>query len=225
MGELANYSIETDHLIWLSFKDGHSVRVPVGLLPNYLSPRDLQKVRRAIKLRRDFFRHNMPPTLLILFAVGLLTVVAAGTQTVALLMRRSAPYMPVIPHTEIVRNTGIPTHATLPDPSPPASPAATPAATPVATAPKPPATTSRAKPSAESTKPAVAARLSTPKPVANTSNVLTPEPVVSPEPTPTPSPQPSPTPTPPAPQAGPGQVLGDSTGPETAPESVTPIIP
>lgn len=77
MSELSTYSIETDQLVFLAFKDGHSLRVSVAQLPRHLSPHDLAKVRRAIRLRRDFFRQNMPRVLVI----GLAVLLAAAVMT------------------------------------------------------------------------------------------------------------------------------------------------
>src|SRR5882724_13587912 len=87
MGELSNYSIENDQLGWLVFKDGHSLRVPVGQLSRYLVPKDLKKVRRAMELRRDFFRQNMPKAFLLLLAFGLIAAVTASTTAVAWVSR------------------------------------------------------------------------------------------------------------------------------------------
>lgn len=196
MSELANYSIETDRLIFLAFQDGSSLRVPVSQLPRYLTARDLQKVRRAIKLRRDFFRQHMPRALVVVAVLGALSLLATGTAVVAWLMQRDDE-IPAQPnnHTEVAR--------TIDDSSPAASsglgsPApATPSAKPKVAAKTKPVTTPKS--SKLATKPAVAVT-----------------PIAGPEPTPgetTPEATPPavlPTPEP-APQ---GQVLGESTGPD-----------
>lgn len=205
MGELANYSIETDQLVWLAFKNGQSLRVPVGQLPRYLTPRDLQKVRRAMKLRRDFFRHNMPPALLMLLVLGLVGMVAAGGQVLALMSRRSAPEPPAPSRSEIVRNVNFAT--------PVLSPAPQPAANRVVAVTRHQTTAVRAKPASVSAPVSPAPPAST---AAVPAPVVLPTPSVSlpaptPIPSPTPVPQPSPTPQPVEP---PGQVLGDSTGPD-----------
>ncbi len=85
MGELANYSIETDHTVLLSFKDGKSLRVPFSQLAHYLRPTDLERVRSAIKLRRDFIRRHMPKALIALVAVGLLALFVGGSRVMAAL--------------------------------------------------------------------------------------------------------------------------------------------
>jgi hypothetical protein len=204
MGELANYSIETDQLVWLAFKDGHSLRVPVAQLARYLAPRDLQKVRKAMNLRKDFFRQNMPKALVAVVAFGLITLVVAGQQVLALLGRRSTPTLASPTHTEIVRNIT----PQSPEPSPAPSPATSPVAAVVARR-----TAARAKPvptlppAASSAVAGATAVLVTPIPAAPTASPA-PSPAASPSPSPSPSPTPS---TPPA-----GQVLGDSTGPESS---------
>ena len=103
MSELLNYSIETDYSVWLSFRDGRNVRVAFIQLPHYLAPRDLIKVKRAMKLRQDFLRHNMPPTLAVLVAAGLALIVVTGGGAIAMItqLRRPAP-LPAV-HSEMVR--------------------------------------------------------------------------------------------------------------------------
>jgi hypothetical protein len=84
MSQLSNYSVETDQLILLSFEDGRSLRVPISQLPKYLKGRDLQRVRRAINMRRAFFRQNMPPTIIVLIATLVVAALAAaGEHTLA----------------------------------------------------------------------------------------------------------------------------------------------
>ena len=104
MSELANYSIETDQSVWLSFKDGRSLRVGFVQLPKYLAPRDLVRVRRAMKLRRDFLRHNMPRTLAGVLAIGIAALVATGGHAVALMMQSHHMSGPEPNRTEIVRH-------------------------------------------------------------------------------------------------------------------------
>ncbi|HVQ44488.1 MAG TPA: hypothetical protein VMT30_05985 [Candidatus Saccharimonadia bacterium] len=196
MSELANYSIETDQLIWLAFKDGQSVRVPIGQLPRYLTPRDLQRIRRAMKLRRDFFRHHMPPALIALLVLGLALAVFAGQQTVAFIWNRTHAAPAPAPTTEIVR-TLTPTGAS---PSPvPAAPASPPAGRVAAAATRRPAA---AKPKAVPKLPAVTAKAAGVA-VAVTPLAVPELPLPSPEPTVLPSPDPTPPPG--------GEVLGDST--------------
>src|SRR5471030_2034291 len=103
MGELVNYSIETDQLIWLAFKDGRNFRVPIRQLSSHLAPHDLQKVRRAMKLRRDFFRYNMPKAFIFILAASILVAITAGSQVLAMLTRRTTPIPRTFPQTEIVR--------------------------------------------------------------------------------------------------------------------------
>ena len=207
MSELANYSIETDHLVWLSFKDGRSFRVPVGQLPRYLTPRDLIKVRRAMNLRHDFFRQHMPRTLVAFATVGVLAIVAGSGQVLAGLWHQPKPVAPDNPRqTEIVRNLSQPSSRPSAVPSP--------ASGSVVAAPKPHAA-ARVRPVA-SIKPVAPAILSSPS--ALVTPIATP-PISSPAPSPTPDPSPSPVPSPTPPA---GQVLGDSTEPgvEPAPSAI-----
>jgi hypothetical protein len=212
MSELSNYSIETDHLVWLSFKDGKNLRVPVGQLPRYLTPRDLQKVRRAMRLRRDFMRHHMPGTLIAVIGVGLLLAVLAGEQTVAYFWRHNHVDPESVQPTEIVRN--IPLNSS---PYVAPSPVTTPAGQPVAAVTRP--TAARVKP--VPTPPRANSKLKLPA-VAVTPISLPGVPSPTPLPDVTPNPTPAlPTPTPP-PNAG--QVLGDSTSPGD-PAPTPPVIP
>jgi DNA polymerase-3 subunit gamma/tau len=208
MGELVNYSIETDQLIWLAFKDGRNYRVPVRQLPSHLAPHDLQKVRRAIKLRRDFFRYNMPRAVIIVMAASLLLALSAGAQVVAMLGRRNMMLPDSSSHSEIVRATPLASPG-------PVSPRYWPVnrTSPLVAAVKAPVNRiSEVVQVPTAPKPAV---------VATTNAVIvTPIPspalpVASPAPTPNPSPLPNPT-TSPSPQPTPpadGQVLDDATTP------------
>lgn len=226
MSELANYSIETDHTVLLLFKDGRKLRVPMAQLPRHLTPRDLAKIRSAIKLRQDFIRQHMPKASVILIvAAGLLAIMLAGSRAVATLLHRPSSLPPSGPSD----NTGIVRSVEAPSPS--ASPSVQPA--PANVAPSRPATTA--------TRHRIARRVTHPtakKPLTGLSDAATvtggvlgmPQPAPSPDPSVTPIASPTPTPTPTdAPIAGQtgtpgasnqqGQVLGDSTGPDQSPSS------
>lgn len=58
-----------------------------------------------MKLRQDFLRHNMPPTLAVLVAAGLALIVVTGGSAIAMVtqLRRPAP-LPAV-HNEVVRYT------------------------------------------------------------------------------------------------------------------------
>lgn len=89
---LLNYSIETDHLILLHFSDGQSHRVSFDQISDHLVGPDLVKVKRAMKLRRDFFRHNnLPGALATLLAIGLAVVVAVDYRDVAAIWSHARP--------------------------------------------------------------------------------------------------------------------------------------
>ncbi len=213
MSELANYSIETDHIVLLSFKDGRSIRVQMAQLHRHLAPGDLAKIRSAIKLRRDFIRLHMPKAALVLVAGGLLALILTGSRVVASLLShpRPAPVQPPgVPH--IARSILLPTPSVSPTPQILAQKEAT------ARAPKrrSVARTAKPRPAAASVPTALAqpvtALLLTPSPLP----LPLPDPSAAPVPTPSPTPQPSPpADQPPVSDPPPqGQVLGDSTGPD-----------
>jgi cytoskeletal protein RodZ len=115
MSELANYSIETDHIVLLAFRDGRRLRVPVGQLAHHLSPPDLEKVRAALKLRRDFIRRHMPKVVLALAAAGgLIAALAVGGHAVAGLWQKSHPVNPSPTNTGLVRSESLPHPAPTP---------------------------------------------------------------------------------------------------------------
>jgi hypothetical protein len=209
MSELANYSIETDQSVWLSFKDGHNLRVSVNQLPRYLSPHDLQKVRRAMKLRRDFIRHHMPKTLAIAAVLGLTALAVSSGQMLAAFWQEHEQLEPTPQQREIVRNL-LPAG---PDPLPAPSPAAAPMGRV--------AGFNTARHEASSIKP-VPTLTPVSKRVVKTAVSVTPisrpgidAGMAAPSPTPIPAATPVATP---APTPQPGAVLGQATGPESTPE-------
>src|SRR6266705_3268680 len=102
MGDLENYSIETDQTVLLSFRGGRKLRVRSDRLARYLRPRDLIVVRRALRLRRDFLSLHMPKTAALLLAAGLVAALMIGTRAVARLFLHQDPAGPS--HTSIVRS-------------------------------------------------------------------------------------------------------------------------
>lgn len=227
MGELANYSIETDHTVLLLYKDGKSLRVPFSQLAHYLKPTDLERVRSAIKLRRDFIRRHMPKAVIALAVGGLLALFIGGSRVVATLWGQpdnpaAAPER-ADPKHDIAGGTNLSGSVNAPSPSTEPVAASTPA----------PA----AKPNAQAR--AAQSRLKkSSRPQVKTSNIIItlpilpspvvvplPDPLAGPTPSPAPSTSPSPTPTPnpiagsggsqghplDTPPAQSGEVLGDST--------------
>jgi hypothetical protein len=92
MGTLENFSIETENVVLLHFKDGQTKRVAVWQLSRHLLTRDLQRVRSALKLRRDFLRDHTPKSgLAIMLASGLMAVAWGSGTIMSNLMRPSAP--------------------------------------------------------------------------------------------------------------------------------------
>jgi hypothetical protein len=211
MEELETYSIETDHTVLLSFRNGRKRRVAVERLPQYLRSQDLHIVERAMKLRRDFIRSHMPKAALLLLAAGLLTLLAVNSRSLVarLFGHSSVPGSSTIVHSQLP-----PAPGTQPAPS---SPGATPRLTRPRVVHAAAGITLVAKhavaPAADVTGPAV-----TPQPSAS--------PAIQPSPSPTPSTSPEPSTATnqpassqpaatPAPASEPGQVLGDATGPAT----------
>lgn len=69
---LADFRIESDRVIFLTFADGRSCRVSPGDLGRFLNQDDVRRVRRALRLRRQFMRRVLPPTAIILLVVGII---------------------------------------------------------------------------------------------------------------------------------------------------------
>jgi hypothetical protein len=207
MSELANYSIETDYTVLLSFKDGRKVRVPVGQLAAHLNPLDLEKIKSAIRLRRDFIHQHTPKIIVVGLATGLLlALLAAGDRAVASLWHHNEPMPRSQPsHTGIVRSVDLPTPTVKPTPPGSVKGEAVAAAPPIH---RTVIRSVKHHPSLLSTKPIAAPTnpVAIIEPLASLAPAPSPEPTITPVPTDT---LPSPTPTTP-PQ---GQVLGDSTGP------------
>lgn len=110
MSDLANYSIETDQVVLLSFKDGRSLRVPLNHLSRYLKPGDLAKVKKALNLRRHFLRIHMPRFFVILATIGgLVALLTVGGKTVASLLGHPRPANQTPSHTGIARSRLEPT--------------------------------------------------------------------------------------------------------------------
>ena len=205
MSELANYSIETDQVVLLSFKDGRSLRVPFKHLAHYLRGGDLDKVKKSINLRRSFLRIHMPRLFVVLAAVGgLVALLSLGGKTIAGLFERHPAPQPAPTRTHIARSQMGPTPELSNKPVPPAQREARLATT------KHKVTRTNVASLQPATTPAPAPVVSTPLPPV--SQTATPVPVASPSPTPSASPQPTASPAPTSQPPKP-QVLGDSTGP------------
>ena len=69
---LADFRIESDRVVFLAFTDGRSYRVSPNDLERFLGQDDLQRVRRALRLRQQFLRRILPPTAVILVVVGII---------------------------------------------------------------------------------------------------------------------------------------------------------
>jgi hypothetical protein len=146
MQELDDFSIETDNIILLQYKDGARQRVQVKELSQHLSKRDLQKVNAALKLRRSFIKTHMPRMGALLVMTGLLAAVmiTGGPVVSHWLVRPGAPQSVTAPGDTVKAGS---LAAPSPVSTPPANETAAPAATPLATTPSPApvATTAPAK--------------------------------------------------------------------------------
>ena len=83
MHELATFSIETDTVVLLRFKNGRSRRVPAVDVASYVYRADAEKIKAAYRLRSQFIDTHMPKMRIILvLALGAgilgLTVVTGG---------------------------------------------------------------------------------------------------------------------------------------------------
>jgi hypothetical protein len=126
MKELATYSIETDHVVLLAFRDGERRRVGVKKLAKYLGPADLAQVEAALHLRHSFIKSHMPKMVLTMAAGGLVALLAITGRPLANLWapETDAPQTP--PGTAVVRSLAEPTPSPVPtSPVPTVSPPAT----------------------------------------------------------------------------------------------------
>jgi hypothetical protein len=153
MRKLLNYSIETDQLVWLEFSDGESLRVTFQQIPDLLSGPELHKVSRAIKLRQDFFRNNLPKKMVLLAAVGLASFAAVQTKAVAGILNHIHPGA-LAPAPDVHRAGIISSPTPTPTITPPVTPP--PAVSPLPASPVPLATPATAVPSVPAAPPAPA---------------------------------------------------------------------
>ncbi len=225
MGDLANYSVETDEVVLLIFHDGTRKRVLTSQLERYLTPRDAARIGRALKLRHLFMRLHMPKALAAVAAGSLIAMLTVTTKPLATLWigdAQSAAETPRPSTIELAQDakpsnqagtaTKIAGTSATPRPTPGQSRAAKLSSTPT---PRPGLVNGIAATAQQTIKLSPAP---TPLPV--------PLPSVLPEPSPTPTPIATPSPVPvltpgpiannpnPSPQPGAGQVLGDSTTPK-----------
>jgi len=68
---LADFRIESDQVVCLTFTNGCSYRVDAKDLDRFLSRQDLRRVQRALQLRRQFMQRISPPTALVLVLVAI----------------------------------------------------------------------------------------------------------------------------------------------------------
>ncbi len=118
MSELANYSIETDQTVLLLFKDGRNLRVPVGQLASHLIDTDLERIRRAVRLRRDFLGRYMPKALLAVMLIALVSLLVTGGRVVAQLQHSASTNQSTPTRAQIARPLATPTPLASPLPVP-----------------------------------------------------------------------------------------------------------
>ena len=123
--KLLNYSIETDQLVLLEFSDGQNLRVSFDQVEDYLTGSDLIKVKKAIKIRQEFFKHNnLPGTLVVMAVLSLGVFVALDYQRVAEIINGTRPVAsPDIEPASAVQAISTPTPSTAVESA--AAPAAT----------------------------------------------------------------------------------------------------
>ena len=71
---LADFRIEHDKVIFLLFKDGRSLRINPSDLSKYLDGDDLTRVEHAIKVRGQFIKRILPPTVMSFMVAGIITL-------------------------------------------------------------------------------------------------------------------------------------------------------
>lgn len=98
MSKLANFSVETDRVVLLQFRDGRERRVLVSRLAEYLGSADLARVSAAVKLRQSFLKDHMPRLggwAMLAGAATAAFLLAGGGATVAQLVRPAVSVAPV----------------------------------------------------------------------------------------------------------------------------------
>lgn len=93
-GKLTSFRIESDSAVWLSFADGSRRSVPIESLDQFISGRDLSRVRKALNLRQRYFRRILPPWAKALAIGSMCLAVAAGGLQVASWSGRRAAEQP-----------------------------------------------------------------------------------------------------------------------------------
>jgi hypothetical protein len=86
---LADFRIENDSVVLLSFTDGSSYRVDPKDLDRYVSQRDVAAIRRALRLRQQFITRVLPPTLMLLLAAAIIGVGSHDMQRVQAMLHPS----------------------------------------------------------------------------------------------------------------------------------------
>ena len=71
---LADFRIEHEKVIFLQFTDGNSCRVNPGDLAKHLTGDDLYRVQQALKIRGDFVKRILPPTVMSIMVAGVIAL-------------------------------------------------------------------------------------------------------------------------------------------------------
>jgi len=87
---LTDFRIENDAVIFLAFTNGQEYRVNPKDLSRFLSGDDLQRVRNALRLRRQFMRRILPPTAMMVVALGIVGLGAYDVHHITSMQRSKA---------------------------------------------------------------------------------------------------------------------------------------
>ena len=72
MSALANYSIETDSMVLLQFRDGSHLRVELAKIGTILTPAEAEQVNKSVALRTRFIEASLPVwARMVLMTIGL----------------------------------------------------------------------------------------------------------------------------------------------------------
>ncbi len=75
---LADFRIENDNVVLLLFAGGGKYRVSPHELPRYLSKGDLHRVNQALRMRKSFIKHVLPPNVTGVVVLAVVAVAGAG---------------------------------------------------------------------------------------------------------------------------------------------------
>lgn len=81
MSVLADYSIESDEVVFLRFRDGQSTRVNFDKLPTLLASEEVARIQQTLARREAFIRSSLPVwARSIALALGVIAIAASGAK-------------------------------------------------------------------------------------------------------------------------------------------------